>query len=326
MSCTQSPEHAIRPETCRSWHHGLRPKRLVSLTLLVCVIVTATSCRHHRSAATPYGGGLPSVSATPDASALERRMFQLLNRDRAKAGLPPLAYDERLADIARYHSRDMKQGGYFGHDSPTSGSPQDRIDASGYLAAESRENVALAPDAELAQQQLMVSPGHHANIMATTTTHVGIGAFKADPQPGIVDNYYFTQLFARPVRMEAPTEARTRVVAAIADARRRSGLPPVRQHQVLEQYAQEYVSQLDAGNADRSLAGIGDAVAERLTKEGGHGLSSVVASAQIGVSSTEFQVPPGVMTRQVRAIGVAADRGTDPSGRPIMKVLLLMGW
>ena len=112
-------------------------------------------------------------------------MFERLNRDRAASGLPPLEYDEHLADIGRAQSEDMRLHHFFAHESPMYGALDDRFDRAGYVAKVARENLAEAPDVETAQDGLMKSPHHHENIMARDVTKIGIGIVRAgvkDPQ------------------------------------------------------------------------------------------------------------------------------------------------
>lgn len=120
----------------------------------------------------------------------EERMFQLVNQERMVAGLSPLEWDPELVPVARAHSTDMFENGYFSHASPTTGSPFDRLDAAGigYIAA--GENLALAPTVELAHEGLMDSPGHRANILEPSFGRMGIGAISA-PGRGTM----YTQLF-----------------------------------------------------------------------------------------------------------------------------------
>src|SRR5215467_5875328 len=76
---------------------------------------------------------------------LERRMLDLVNAERAKAGLRPLAPDPELTEVARQHSADMFARGYFAHDTPEGLSPFDRMRAANVHFATAGENLALAP-------------------------------------------------------------------------------------------------------------------------------------------------------------------------------------
>lgn len=106
---------------------------------------------------------------------LEKRMLDLVNAERAKAGLRPLAVDPELTDVARQHSADMFARGYFAHDTPEGLTPFDRMRNSHVQFLTAGENLALAPTLPVAHNGLMNSPGHRANILRAQFGRVGIG-------------------------------------------------------------------------------------------------------------------------------------------------------
>lgn len=293
-----------------------------SFACCLLLVLSTQGCAQPK--ATSFATGMPAVRATAEEAQVEQRMFQRLNLDRQERGLPPLVLDERLADIARYHSSDMRDHGFFGHDSPTTGSAQDRVDKAGYLAVETRENVAQAPDVDRAQDQLLASPGHFANIIATTVTHVGIGAVRENPVPGQVRGYFFTQLFAKPVTEMSLAQAREVVLEKVAQARKKAGLPNLTVHPVLERLAQEHVDRVDAKKPGRTLGQISESVIKALGKERGLDLRSVEAGAQAGLSADMFR-PEDMLDRSVRAMGFAIAEDKDDQGKPMLKMLFLAG-
>lgn len=121
----------------------------------------------------------------------EAKMLQMLNQARAQHGLAPLTLDPRLQAVARAHSNEMFQQGYFAHDSPTAGSPVDRLNAAHIPYQTMGENIAYAPNVDVAERALMQSPGHRANILSPEFSRVGIGVVVA---PGRGE--MFTQDFA----------------------------------------------------------------------------------------------------------------------------------
>ncbi len=120
---------------------------------------------------------LGRLAVDPDA---EVGMLNLVNQERARAGLPPLVMDETLRQVARQHSREMFELGYFGHDSPVTGSPTDRLLRAGVRFRVAGENLAYAPNVRLAHEGLMNSPGHRANILNPQFRRVGIGAVRSE--------------------------------------------------------------------------------------------------------------------------------------------------
>lgn len=115
------------------------------------------------------------VAETRPRPDLEARMLQLVNAERAAAGLKPLAPDPELTEVARKHSADMFSRGYFAHDTPEGRDPFDRMRESGVRFQTAGENLALAPTVQVAHTGLMNSPGHRANILQKDFGRVGIG-------------------------------------------------------------------------------------------------------------------------------------------------------
>ncbi len=106
---------------------------------------------------------------------LEAAMLQLLNKERAAAGLKLLAPDAQLTEVARRHAADMFERGYFAHVSPEGRNPFDRMRSAGIHFFTAGENLALAPTLQIAHTGLMNSPGHRANILNPQFGRVGIG-------------------------------------------------------------------------------------------------------------------------------------------------------
>lgn len=131
-----------------------------------------------------------ALQADPQA---ESQMVALVNEERVAAGLQPLTLDARLVPVARAHSEEMFRLRYFGHQSPTKGSPFDRIDAAGIKYSRAGENLAYAQSVAVAHRGLMASEGHRENILRPEFTRIGIGVIGAGPYGRM-----FTQLFLTP--------------------------------------------------------------------------------------------------------------------------------
>lgn len=121
---------------------------------------------------------VPASGLTPDPQG-EAQLFALVNQERQRAGLPPLAWDPEMAAIARQHAAEMFELGYFAHDSPTTGSPFDRMARAGIGFTAAGENLAFAPTIDVAHRGLMNSPGHRANILSPEFGRVGIGIVRS---------------------------------------------------------------------------------------------------------------------------------------------------
>ncbi|MCA1642620.1 MAG: CvpA family protein [Acidobacteria bacterium] len=116
-----------------------------------------------------------TVANTRPRPELEAQMLELVNQERAQAGLQPVAADPELTVVARAHSADMFARGYFAHVSPEGLSPFDRMTRAGVKYRTAGENLALAPTLRIAHAGLMNSPGHRANILQHAFGRLGVG-------------------------------------------------------------------------------------------------------------------------------------------------------
>ncbi|OGD88057.1 hypothetical protein A2870_00515 [Candidatus Curtissbacteria bacterium RIFCSPHIGHO2_01_FULL_41_11] len=120
----------------------------------------------------------------------EQKMFQMVNEQRQKAGVEPLVWDEKRAEVGRKHSEDMFARGYFSHFSPEGKDVGDRLQDVGIFYTLAGENLALAPDTNRAMTGFINSPGHKRNILDPAFKKIGIGAID-----GGVYGVMFTQVF-----------------------------------------------------------------------------------------------------------------------------------
>ena len=111
----------------------------------------------------------------------EEEMLRLVNIEREKENLEKLVMDEQLIGLAREHSRDMFARGYFAHVNPDGEDPFDRMKRWEIDFLIAGENLALAPNVNLAHDGLMNSPGHRANILTEEYGKVGIGCIDGGP-------------------------------------------------------------------------------------------------------------------------------------------------
>lgn len=113
---------------------------------------------------------LPAPSASEAQQAL-----QLLNADRAAAGLPALRWNQALANLGQNYAKDMIQRNFFAHNDPDGRTPFDRMKAAGISYRYAGENLAINRDVASAEKAFMNSAGHRANILNKNYTEVGIG-------------------------------------------------------------------------------------------------------------------------------------------------------
>ena len=125
----------------------------------------------------------------------EMEVHRLINLEREKQGLKTLGYDEKLASIAKSHSKDMASSGYFSHDTPEGLDPTDRAGKADYVCRYQignliysgiGENIHMVKGssialwssesiAEMAVSDWMDSPGHRKNILTSNFSNEGIG-------------------------------------------------------------------------------------------------------------------------------------------------------
>jgi uncharacterized YkwD family protein len=117
-------------------------------------------------------------------------MVSLVNQERSKAGLQQLQVDMSLVELARKKSQDMIDRNYFGHNSPTYGSPFDMMRQAGVKYTTAGENLAGAASVTSAHNNLMASSGHRANILSPRYNYFGVGIVEGGPYGNM-----FTQLF-----------------------------------------------------------------------------------------------------------------------------------
>ncbi len=154
-------------------------------------------------------GAAPRAAALAQTDArlakLETDMLELVNAERAKIGLKPLAFDEKLATVSRAHSAEMRDKNYFAHESPTSGlrepierfqsvfNNRPRIIAENIFRSWGTQRQVSMSEIREGHESLMKSPGHRANILYAEVTHIGIGIV-ANGRGDI----WITQMFLRP--------------------------------------------------------------------------------------------------------------------------------
>jgi uncharacterized protein YkwD len=209
----------------------------------------------------------PTTAAAPAPAALtEGRLLSLLNGARATAGLAPLTPDPELRSLALAHTEDMAKNGFFGHISPTTGSPEDRARRAGLVVATLGENVAQAATPELAHESLMDSPGHRANMLRPDFTHVGIASVPLPSQTLIA-----TLVFGRRASAASLEASAANVLETIAALRKAKGVRPVARDRALQAAADTAIRALAAGGApERALAAANAALAAQDAKSERH--------------------------------------------------------
>jgi uncharacterized protein YkwD len=181
-----------------------------------------------------------SADVVLDPAAFEAELLELLNGERKKVGLRPLVADDALRAIALAHTEDMSKNHFFGHVSPTTGSPGDRMKRAGILVSASGENIGAGGTPRLVHNGLMESPGHRENMLNRDYNHVGIAAV-----PGVEGEQMFaTFVFGRRPDPNELRSNRAAVVQTISALRKKKGLGPIKEERYLQGAAQAGIQEV----------------------------------------------------------------------------------
>jgi uncharacterized protein YkwD len=165
---------------------------------------------------------LPAIAmAQASPSPNQKKMLDLVNRERQAAGLPRLQWDPHLAESARTHARLLVARDELSHQLPGEPELASRVAATGLRFNSAGENLAFAPTVEEAHDGLMKSPHHRENILGAEYNAVGIAIL-----PGHGE-LYFAQNFAHVLPVYSETQFLSSVISAINQIRRAGQRPPL---------------------------------------------------------------------------------------------------
>lgn len=131
-------------------------------------------------------------TSEPDAEenlSFAKQVVNLVNEERAKAGLSALVLDETLASAAMVRATEIETS--FSHTRPDGRSFSTVLSDMGIQYRRSGENIALGQQSPQAVMEgWMNSKGHRANILNPNFTKIGVGYRK-----NAAGRTYWTQLF-----------------------------------------------------------------------------------------------------------------------------------
>jgi uncharacterized protein YkwD len=171
-------------------------KRPQPACLFVVLILLATA-----------GRGAVKRYVPPTPEQIERELLELINRDRAALGRPPLLAHPALQEIARDHSARMAAANELSHYFPGWPRPEQRLQRAGLCFLASSENVARGPSpiARFIHEALMDSVTHRINILDGRMLQAGIGVIKEG------EEFYVTQEFAAIIDCPLPEVVMVRI-------------------------------------------------------------------------------------------------------------------
>lgn len=129
-----------------------------------------------------------SIPKIEDLSVYVSEVVRIVNEERSKAGLSPLAENGELNEYAQLRSTELVNN--FAHERPDGSSPLDHVmGMSGIYTA--GENIAMGyTSPEAVMNGWMNSTGHRENILRSGFTMIGVGCYKYN------GSLYWTQIFA----------------------------------------------------------------------------------------------------------------------------------
>ncbi len=241
----------------------------------------------------------------------ERHLFDLINRDRARYGLAPLLWHAGAADVARAHSRAMRESGRVAHVLPQSGNVAERVKKAGIHSPTTLENLARAYTSTDAHLGLMNSPGHRANIMSDEVTDVGIGVVLDGG--GQAPALYVTEVFVREVA--AHDLVRERELLRHRIAKRRT----FKDDRGLDRVAQRVAEELAKRQGELS-----ERRRQVLLQEAPRTYRRV--GAVVGVLADAQQMQLDDLPNDADGLGVGVAEGTYPAlGDKALYVVVLLG-
>lgn len=121
-------------------------------------------------------------------------VISMVNTERTKAGLAPMAASAELQKSSRSKAADMFARGYWAHNAPDGSEPWHFFKESGYKFTQAGENLAKSfqtPDGVV--KGWMNSPTHRANILNPAYRDIGIsavdGALSGEPTTLVVAHF-----------------------------------------------------------------------------------------------------------------------------------------
>lgn len=130
-----------------------------------------------------------SEDSTQQEHAYVRRIAELVNEERAKAGLSPLTLQKNISAAAQVRAVETETS--FSHTRPNGTNFSTALKEAGVSYRGSGENIAWGQKTpEQVMQGWMNSPGHRANILNAKYTSIGVGYYQNTRGVN-----YWTQLF-----------------------------------------------------------------------------------------------------------------------------------
>ena len=268
------------------------------------------------------GAELPTtVSVLPvkwpaEVLAQEKKVLEIVNAERTGAGLPAVAWDDTVAGVARTLSEGL--------------SDESRRDAAGAAVVEQLQKAGIGSSLLLvnpgqgrtaadAQERLLTSPGHRANLMNPEVNHAGVGVTTVTDKSGATTTY-LAEIFVKILPPVDLVAVREQLLVAIAERRAEGKVPEIPVDPALHEVAQKYAEEMAA--AKGKLPEERDTLLLESLKKTYKGVNMLAGSA---AAPLEFAKDRKVLASG-KALGVGLAQGDHPKlGRNAFYVVILLG-
>lgn len=206
------------------------------------------SCGGELATSVPVPGKETATTSEQD----EKRLLELINKEREAAGQKPLESNSGLADISRKISDDRGKG------KPTTSSQLIQAMRDADIGSPViLESAIQAFNGDNAFERLANSPSERATILNADANQIGIGVAKG-PMVGKVPTVIATALLIKQVPPADPAEIKKSLYDAMVQRRKDARAEALTRDPVLEDVAQKY--------ADAAAAAGGQVAPEKLTE------------------------------------------------------------
>ncbi|MBT9585634.1 CAP domain-containing protein [bacterium] len=164
---------------------------------------------------------------------VEQAICEATNKTRQQHSAGPVTLDSVLSDVARKHSEEMLEHGYFSHSSPTAmcRSLSDRLRNDHRYCLSSAENLykcegyAKEQLAESAMSNWMHSGSHRQNLINGRFNRVGVGIARQGPVVVFTQVFSYEPVIVQSLQVVPENQGfRVRLTALVADGPKQGGL------------------------------------------------------------------------------------------------------
>ncbi len=161
-------------------------RTLAKIATCLCTLIVCNACTD--KAAIPINTKATVINTNhllqcPPVKQIAREMVVQINNARAKSRTcgeqrytpaPPITWNDKLANAALSHSKNMANEGFFSHTAPDGSDPSTRVRAARYAWKNVGENISAGHESvQEVVSSWLNSPEHCANIMTQQFREIG---------------------------------------------------------------------------------------------------------------------------------------------------------